>query len=82
MKKAINRKRAIVTEMPEVDMQRAKMIGTGTYFRRVAAESRYIQLDLDVFKFFKTAKAVNDALRQYLEIRRIVLRGMPKRKSP
>ena len=57
--------------MPEVDIKRAKVIGVGTYFRRVAAESRYVQLDPDVFKDFKTAKDVNDALRMIQQIRRL-----------
>jgi hypothetical protein len=81
MKRSEKTKPAVATEIPEVDIKRARVVGIGTHFRRVATESRYVQLDPDVFKDFKTAKAVNDTLRQFWEIRRIVLAGVRKRKT-
>ncbi len=70
MKRTGSSKVAATDEMPEVDIKRAKVLGTGIYFRRVAAESRYVQLDPDVFKDFKTTKEVNEALRMIQQIRR------------
>jgi len=50
-------------EMPEIDLKRAKIAGIGEYFRRMAAEQRYVQLDADVAKVFGDAAAVNRVLR-------------------
>ena len=71
MKRTGSSKVAVTDEMPEVDIKRTKAIGVGMYFRRVAAESRYVQLDPDVFKDFKTAQEVNDALRMIQQIRKL-----------
>jgi hypothetical protein len=58
-------------EMPEIDIKRAKVIGTGIYFRKLAAQNRFVQLDPDVSKDFQSAKDVNDALRIVQQIRRL-----------
>ena len=71
MKRTGSSKVAVTDEMPEVDIKRTKVIGVEMYFRRVAAESRYVQLDPDVFKDFKTAQEVNDALRMIQQIRKL-----------
>ena len=50
-------------EMQEIDLKRAKIAGVGEYFRRMAAEQRYVQLDPDVAKVFGDSESVNRVLR-------------------
>jgi len=49
--------------MPEISLKRAKIAGVGEYFRRMAAEQRYVQLDPDVAKVFGDSASVNRVLR-------------------
>jgi hypothetical protein len=56
-------------DMPEIDLKRAKIAGVGEYFRRMAAEQRYVQLDPDVAKVFGDSESVNRVLRAIIAAR-------------
>ena len=58
--------------MPEVNLKRAKVAGVGEYFRRMAAEQRYVQLDTDLAAEFPSSKSVNQALREYVKLRSVL----------
>jgi hypothetical protein len=51
------------SDMPEINLKRAKIAGVGDYFRRMAVEQRYVQLDPDVAKVFGDSASVNRVLR-------------------
>ena len=61
-----------VDEMPEINLKRAKVSGVGEYFRRMAAEQRYVQLDTDLTSEFRDARSVNAALREYMKLRAVL----------
>jgi hypothetical protein len=62
----------------QVNVDSLRYLDTGKYFKRKAAEHRYVQLDADVYKDFKTAKEVNEALRVVQQLRRLE-RSMKKK---
>jgi hypothetical protein len=62
----------------QVNTGSLRYLDTGKYFKRKAAEHRYVQLDADVYKDFKTAKEVNEALRVVQQLRRLE-RSMKKK---
>lgn len=48
---------------PEYDFSKMKRIGQGVYAKRYRKGTNLVLLEPDVYKKFRTAKAVNDALR-------------------
>ncbi len=48
---------------PEYDLSTLKRVGQGVYFERYKQGTNLVLLEPDVYKKFRTAKAVNDALR-------------------
>jgi hypothetical protein len=56
-----------MSEMPEIDLKRAKVLGVGEYFRKLAAANRYVQLDPDVARFFKDPRVLNELLRAVMQ---------------
>jgi hypothetical protein len=61
---------------PEYDLRQLLTGGTrGKYARRYHAGTNVVFLDPDVRKEFPSAKAVNDALRLVIELRRVGTRG-------
>jgi hypothetical protein len=67
-----NGKTSVDDAMPEIDLKRARIAGVGEYFRRMAAEQRYVQLDTDLAELFPDAKTVNRVLREYLRLRAVL----------
>ena len=61
---------------PEYDLRQLLKGGTlGKYAKAYHASTNVVLLDPDVRKEFSTAKAVNDALRLVIELRKIGTRG-------
>lgn len=61
---------------PEYDLRQLFKDGTrGKYAKRYHAGTNVVLLDPDVQKEFSTAKAVNDALRLVIELRKVGTRG-------
>jgi hypothetical protein len=61
---------------PEYDLRQLLKEGTrGKYAKRYHAGTNVVLLDPDVRKEFSTAKAVNDALRLVIELRKVGTRG-------
>jgi hypothetical protein len=57
---------------PEYDLRELFKRGTrGKYAKRYHASTNVVLLDPDVRKEFSTAKAVNDALRLVIELRKV-----------
>ena len=48
---------------PEYDLSKLKRVGQGVYYERYKQGTNLVLLEPDVYKKFRTAKAVNDALR-------------------
>ena len=48
---------------PEYDLTKLKRVGQGVYYKRYNEENNLVLLEPDVFKKYRTSKAVNDALR-------------------
>ena len=66
----------------ELDFRKLRVIGVGIEsLRQHAAKRKTVELEPDVAKDFPTAKAVNDALRQLKEIRRVMRSKAASRKS-
>ena len=63
---------------PEYDLARLFKIGVrGKYAKRYHAGTNLVLLDPDIRKAFRSEKAVNDALRLVIELRKVVVRGAP-----
>lgn len=56
---------------PEYDLSKLKGGVRGKYFRRASAGTNMVLIDPDVHKVFRTQKAVNDALRLVIELRKV-----------
>lgn len=52
---------------PEYDFSKMKRIGRGVYAKQYRKGTNLVLLEPDVYKKFRTAKAVNDALRQLIK---------------
>jgi hypothetical protein len=67
----------------ELDFRKLRVVGIGleSLRKHTAAVRKVVELEPDVAKEFPTAKAVNDALRQFQEIRRMVQSGKRSRKT-
>lgn len=67
----------------ELDFSKLRVVGVGmnSLRKHVSAARKVVELEPDVAKEFPTARAVNDALRQLQEIRRLVRSGKSHRKT-
>lgn len=67
----------------ELDFSKLRVVGVGmnSLLKRAATACKVVELEPDVAKEFPTARAVNDALRQLQEIRRLVRSGKSHRKT-
>ena len=63
---------------PEYDLARLLKNGVrGKYAKRDHAGTNLVLLDPDIRKAFRSEKAVNDALRLVIELRKVGVRGAP-----
>jgi hypothetical protein len=63
---------------PEYDLaQLMKNAARGKYAKRYHAGTNLVLLDPDIRKVFRSEKAVNDALRLVIELRKVGVRGSP-----
>jgi hypothetical protein len=63
---------------PEYDLARLLKNGVrGKYAKRYHAGTNLVLLDPDIRKAFRSEKAVNDALRLVIELRKVGVRGAP-----
>jgi hypothetical protein len=63
---------------PEYDLTRLLKNGVrGKYSKRYHAGTNLVLLDPDIRKAFRSEKAVNDALRLVIELRKVGVRGAP-----
>jgi len=63
---------------PEYDLARLFKSGVrGKYAKRYHAGTNLVLLDPDIRKAFRSEKAVNDALRLVIELRKVGVRGAP-----
>lgn len=53
---------------PEYDLSQLKEVGRGLYVERYWANKRAVRLDPDVWQFFNTDEAVNQALRLLIQL--------------
>jgi hypothetical protein len=61
---------------PEYDLTRLFKNGVrGKYAKRYQAGTNLVLLDPDIRKAFRSEKAVNDALRLVIELRKVGVRG-------
>jgi len=63
---------------PEYDLARLFKSGVrGKYAKRYHAGTNLVLLDPDIRKAFRSEKAVNEALRLVIELRKVGVRGAP-----
>jgi hypothetical protein len=67
----------------ELDLRKLRVVGVGleSLRKHASAKIRVVELEPDVAKEFPTAKAVNEALRQFHEIRRVLEAGVRKKRT-
>lgn len=68
MKKSVERESGM---RPEYDLSALASGVRGKYYRRAIAGTNLVLIDPDVHKVFKSPKAVNDALRLVIELRKV-----------
>ncbi len=54
--------------LPEYDLTKLKVKGRGLYAERYRASQQLVKLDADVWEFFNTDQAVNEALRLLIQL--------------
>ena len=53
---------------PEYALSELQLVGRGLYAERYHAQEQVVKLDDDVWTYFQTAEAVNEALRSLIQI--------------